>query len=519
VRIRKNVWKLNPLDSNPGTPWDPILLWYAKAVAHMQTRPIGNPASWEYQAAIHEYNLGQPPNTQPVNTLPSAADRARFWTQCQHQSWFFLPWHRMYLAYFEEIVIAAIAEVAALEGVTGPSDWALPYWNYSDTTNPKARSLPPAFFLANLPNGAQNKLRITQRKTGCNTGQIIATPGAVDLVACLTEPNFSGQPTGGNPGFGGPPTGFSHGGGNLPFGKLEGVPHGSMHVAVGGLQGGFMSGFNTAGLDPIFWLHHANIDRLWQVWQKRNVQFHNPTQAAWLAGQVFKFHDASGAIATGKAAQFQQTTTCPLPYDYDDVSDPLSASHPVAPTMAAAAPGGGSAMSDRIPEMVGASPAPVVLTGQPATVRLAVVPPTGPAAARFAAAAAGPAPTDAPPPEMYVNIENITGAAHAPSYDVYVNVPEGDEPHDHPELYVGLLPMFGLVEASRGDQNHPGDGLHYALDIGPIARRLQSDGRWDPNALHLTFVPEAAEPQTPAAAAVATPVSPVRIGRVSLYVS
>ena len=43
---------------------------------------------------------------------------------CQHQGWFFLPWHRMYLYFFERIVRAAVVEAG------GPADFALPYWNY-----------------------------------------------------------------------------------------------------------------------------------------------------------------------------------------------------------------------------------------------------------------------------------------------------------------------------------------------------------------------------------------------------
>ena len=45
--------------------------------------------------------------------------------------------------------------------------------------------------------------------------------------------------------------------------SLEGV-HGGVHVWVGGT----MSFIATAPADPIFWMHHANIDRLWWQWQQ-----------------------------------------------------------------------------------------------------------------------------------------------------------------------------------------------------------------------------------------------------------
>jgi hypothetical protein len=43
---------------------------------------------------------------------------------------------------------------------------------------------------------------------------------------------------------------------------LEGI-HDSVHVWVGGTMG-FIA---TAPADPIFWMHHCNIDRLWWTWQ------------------------------------------------------------------------------------------------------------------------------------------------------------------------------------------------------------------------------------------------------------
>jgi tyrosinase len=42
---------------------------------------------------------------------------------------------------------------------------------------------------------------------------------------------------------------------------MNGV-HGAVHIWVGGT----MSDPSTAAADPIFWMHHANLDRLWWQW-------------------------------------------------------------------------------------------------------------------------------------------------------------------------------------------------------------------------------------------------------------
>lgn len=49
--------------------------------------------------------------------------------------------------------------------------------------------------------------------------------------------------------------------------RLEGVPfgaHNQVHVWVGGT----MNNILLSPADPVFWLHHAEIDRLWHVWQQ-----------------------------------------------------------------------------------------------------------------------------------------------------------------------------------------------------------------------------------------------------------
>ncbi len=57
------------------------------------------------------------------------------------------------------------------------------------------------------------------------------------------------------------------------FSILEGQPHNSVHNCIGGIGHaappyGNMAGF-LSPVDPIFFLHHANIDRLWDVWARK----------------------------------------------------------------------------------------------------------------------------------------------------------------------------------------------------------------------------------------------------------
>ncbi|PKA46166.1 Polyphenol oxidase, chloroplastic [Apostasia shenzhenica] len=53
--------------------------------------------------------------------------------------------------------------------------------------------------------------------------------------------------------------------GSPPFpggGILEGAPHSSVHL----IAGYDMALLVISGLDPLFHVHHANIDRLWAIW-------------------------------------------------------------------------------------------------------------------------------------------------------------------------------------------------------------------------------------------------------------
>jgi tyrosinase len=308
------------------------MVFYGRAITEMRSKPISDPLSWRYQAAIHDYprdgatddappfaqRREEDPFATAGETLPSTADQRRFWRQCQHTSWFFLPWHRMYLHHFERIVMSHVARLG------GPSDWALPYWNYSASA--AAAQLPVHFRSPTLAGGATNPLFVQQRDARANAGSAFASTTQTDTSACLGEPDFAASSA--RPGFGGPVTVFEHDSGPA-FGALEGTPHGSMHVAVSGppvadathpsgaVRRGFMASFTRAPLDPIFWLHHCNVDRLWKVWL-RTPAHRNPTTANWLTAVSFAFHDATGADVSMTASQVLDTTRAPLSYRYDD---------------------------------------------------------------------------------------------------------------------------------------------------------------------------------------------------------
>ncbi len=263
-----------------------------------------------------------------------------------------------------------------------------------------------------------------------------------------------------------------------------------------------MSAFNTAGLDPIFWLHHCNIDRLWEVWLKRDTSHKNPTSLQWLNKISFSFHNAAKQPVTMRCIDVLNTTA--LDYTYDDVNDPLVVPVPGPLPVAAPVPGpralaaGGPDMEvimpDEIPpEMVGATETSIKVGNTPSRIRIPT-PAHATARSRFAASAAlaAPAPERSaavPNPRVFLQLENITASGPANSYDVYVNIPEGEDPTEHAERFAGRLDLFGVAEASRATAQHPGSGLTYTLDISGIYDQLSTAADWDPENIDVTLVP------------------------------
>ena len=97
-----------------------------------------------------------------------------------------------------------------------------------------------------------------------------------------------------------------------PFGttgQLEGTPHNYIHGWINGDMGNYMS-----PLDPIFWLHHGNIDRLWTEWSTHHPG-QMPNDPRWLNYDLNQFNDLTGNPVTRKVSEM--LTTQALGYRYD----------------------------------------------------------------------------------------------------------------------------------------------------------------------------------------------------------
>ncbi|MBV8046776.1 MAG: tyrosinase family protein [Paludibacterium sp.] len=316
---RRNVWLL-------GATWADPILWYARGVKAMQARALNQLTSWKFFAAIHGLDSGlwqQLGYLSASDPMPSKTVQATYWNQCQHGSWYFLPWHRGYLLAVEAILRAEIVKLG------GPADWALPYWNYFKSGE---NTLPPAFASAAWPDGKDdNPLYIPQRYGPNNDGNVFVPLSQVNERA-LGDARFIGQSGGGSPGFGGVQTKFSHAG--TIHGGIETQPHDWVHGLVGGSDTGsglpgLMSDPDTAALDPVFWLHHGNIDRLWTVWRLNPASHIDPGVSAWLkgpatgGGRAFTLPKPDGSAWTYTPSQMETLAT--LGYTYDDLAPPAAA--------------------------------------------------------------------------------------------------------------------------------------------------------------------------------------------------
>ncbi|HEX9985912.1 MAG TPA: tyrosinase family protein [Thermoanaerobaculia bacterium] len=160
----------------------------------------------------------------------------------------FLPWHRAYLLDLERELQAVDASVS------------LPYWRFD-------RPAPNLFTREFL--GVSDNLG-TVRFSPTNPLQFWRTDGVQGINR---RPFFS--TTVAPPGLLNENDTIGLGTRYAVFRNMEGNPHGMAHTSFGGS----ISSISTAARDPLFFLLHCNVDRLWAKWQRKNGRF-DPAVAA-----------------------------------------------------------------------------------------------------------------------------------------------------------------------------------------------------------------------------------------------
>ena len=138
----------------------------------------------------------------------------------------FLSWHRDYLLQFEQM-LAAIDPLSFV-----------PYWDWTQTRNVPAwmRTFKPT---VNVPGYGVVPVK-----------RNASIPAVIDLTAIN---GFSAYRQ------------FSD--------TLENGPHGDVHMQLGFINNvrEAMANIRVSPSDPIFWLHHGQLDKVWNEWQVQNA--------------------------------------------------------------------------------------------------------------------------------------------------------------------------------------------------------------------------------------------------------
>ncbi|NOT76950.1 MAG: tyrosinase family protein [Cyclobacteriaceae bacterium] len=239
------------------------LATYVRGVTLLKNLPANDARNWENLALIH------------VNF-------------CPHGNWYFLPWHRAYLQCLEKII----------RDVTATPTFALPYWDW--TTN---RSIPAPFWNGTLMDATREVTQVSKLPDE-SVGKAKVMDGifketVFELFGSFMPRNQNSIDPSWQRGRGTKST-------------LEHTPHDDVHVWISGNMGAMFS-----PRDPIFWLHHCNIDRVWADWNSRGRS--NSNNAFW---KTFVFR---GNFVDPQSAKYDVTvgdmeSTTALGYTYPNIN-------------------------------------------------------------------------------------------------------------------------------------------------------------------------------------------------------
>jgi tyrosinase len=415
----------------------------AEAVGWMQARPASEPGSWQYLAATHQ-RMPFSSKKEFLEAMSSPADKAwaaevvkyidfdalgkvgqdvqqKYWDGCIHRGrrgevafkfGHFLSWHRSFLWNFESHLLAAASQVAAQSGLTTTLT-GLPYWNYY--AHP---TLPAILRQPVLAGGKKNPLYVAYRNPNRNSQSAPVGIGEPSRRA-LEVKDFMSEQFLVRPGL--VVRGFDAG--------IEALPHDVVHGDVGGL----MSAVPTSAWDPIFWLHHANIDRLWTIWSE-NKQSPKDLDANWKA-EAFVFDGPGGAVLQHAGDTYDK----PLAQKYDSLelgAKPESMPALTVPAIALATSTTGDQGPGALSSGAGAS-----LTNAGGAVRLKLS--TVDAKRKFNAIALDQPTSPTSPKQVFVVLRepavSAEGRRHGFVYQVYVRAPSARTP-----ALVGSVNLFNM---------------------------------------------------------------------------
>jgi len=438
---------------------------YALAVTNMKALGDDDPRSWMYQANIH-------------GTLLDQSNWLELFYTCEHRSDFFWPWHRMELYWFEQIV----------RDQSGNPDWALPYWDYSDPTH---QYLPEPF------RDPDNPLFVAESSRAVNSRDK-NSPG-------IDEPMFDYCPGLRQVEFGA---------WNRPLDRppapspgaaltLETEVHDQIHGWVGGRMAdgtpGLMSIVETAAQDPVFWLHHANMDRLWASWRaitQGGVSRQDPTDPIW-GDTPHEFFDQTGVTINPpwQVKQVTDTTIDPLGYQYEALADNAwfeTNCQPSIPIPGQDEAGGATPSATPVALMEVGTYAPeegIDIGLDPVDVPIPLELPE--AGGSLISLGGG---------MVVLTLDGIESAGiPAVSVEVYINVPPDQEPNFRTPYFVGVIGLFAL-----GTGPHAEHGSSQSFDISQNLAALEASGEWA-GELDVRFVSKDLDPSSLDEAGVGTP--------------
>ncbi|KAI2483415.1 hypothetical protein Ptr902_05732 [Pyrenophora tritici-repentis] len=254
-----------------------------------QAKDKNDPLSYYKVASVH----GRPFVT--YNNFPTPLlNQAGF---CPHAATIFAPWHRPFVALFEQALYLCVLEVIAefpsnqqqhLREVA--STLRLPYWDWASTRNDRSvasmltdqfvgvtkaqgpvRIVNPLYkynmgtYPTELGPGPWNSFPETLRRplgnpTRSNNNEMVARfESARTSMANRVFDLFASKASWGDVTSAGIGVRTqSSGGGVDSFESL----HDLVHNIAGGESGGTMYYLDRSAFDPMFWMHHCNIDRL-----------------------------------------------------------------------------------------------------------------------------------------------------------------------------------------------------------------------------------------------------------------